>query len=460
MTSLAHKMADFVFSLRYEDLPAPVVAAARRHLADSLACMVGAFHAEAVKAVRRYALSLGGRPEATLIGTQQKVPAGLAALVNGTMVRYLDANDIFASRGGSDTGHFSDAVPALLALAERHRHSGKELVTCVVAAYELQGALAEAFHFMRRGYHALTQVPWTLPIVAARLMGASPGAAVHACGLSGTTGMVLNSWLKPSAAIPMIKAVAVGLAAQRAVEAAALAALGVTAPEDALETAFARLGPLDSVPAEPGRFDLLGRRWTMTRNILKAYPSQIYTQAAVQAALALRRRGVTAERVETLTLYGHRNVCGGVQGSPQAFAPATREAADHSTPFVMAMALLRGRLTPKEYEGAPWENPEVRALMARIKLVREPERDRALDSEGKLGVRLVARLQDGTTEAVEVGQPKGHPDAPFDENDLLDKMGWLLEGVASSDAPRRLLAACARLETEDDVQALLRACRV
>ena len=302
--------------------------------------------------------------------------------------------------------------------------------------------------------------PWTLAVVASRLLGAEPDAAVHACGLAGATGMVLNTWLRPSPSIPMIKAVAVGLAAQRAVQSAELAALGVTASEDALETTFERLAALHDAPADPDRFDALGERWTTTRNVIKSYPSQISTQAAVEAALALHRAGVRAESVSKLTVYGHNGVCGGVQGSPEAYAPATREAADHSTPFVVAMALLRGRLTAREYEGAPWDTAEYKSLASRIELVREDERDEAHARHGIMGVRLVAELRDGRAEEAVVHQPKGHPDAPMSDDELLAKMTWLLEDVAPGGTPDRIFELCATMSTKDDLDALLAACRL
>ncbi|MBI2359757.1 MAG: MmgE/PrpD family protein, partial [Deltaproteobacteria bacterium] len=195
----------------------------------------------------------------------------------------------------------------------------------------------------------------------------------------------------------------------------------------------------------------LGTRWTTTRNMIKPYPAQLYTQAGIEAALRLYRSGVRADRVRRLTLYGHRNVCGGVQGSPEAFAPTSQEAADHSTPYVVAMALLRGRLTPQEYGGSPWEKSEVKAVMSKIELVRDPERDKALDTEGILGVRLVVELADGRVEETVVHQPKGHPDAPLSDAELLEKMTSLLEGVVSTDTSRRLLDICNRMSTSEDV---------
>jgi 2-methylcitrate dehydratase len=460
LRTCAQIMAEFAFGLSYDSIPREVLAAVRRHLADTMACALGAYNTAAARLVRKYAIEKGGRADATILGTEQKVPAGLAALVNGTMVRYLDANDIFVLSRDGASGHCSDGTPGLLALAEQSQRSGEELLTCLVASYELQGALAETFHFRERGLHPLTSVAWVVPIVAARLIGATPVEAVHACGLSVATSTVLNTWLRPTRTIPMIKSVAVGLVLERILETAALATLGVTATEDAFETAFSCFGSAPESPIDLTPVEQLGRSWRMSRNMIKRYPAQINTQAAIEAALGLYQDGIRADRVRKLLLYGHRNVCGGVQGSPEAFAPASREAADHSTPYVTAMALLRGRLTSREYDGAPWETAEVKALMAKIELIEEPARNRALDAEGMLGVRLVAELTDGHMEEITVRQPKGHPDAPLSDAELLEKMTWLLESLAPVHTPARLLDVCGHLLTISDVKRLVETCKV
>jgi 2-methylcitrate dehydratase len=453
-------MADFVFGLTYSSIPPQVMAAARMYLADSMACAVGACDTAAVQAVMRYAIERGGRSEATIFGTDRKVPARLAALVNGTMVRYLDANDIFVLSRGGASGHCSDGTPGLVGLAERHDRSGAELLVCLVASYELQGALAEMFRFRERGLHPLTQLAWTVPIVAARLLGATVDEAVHACGLSIATGTVLNTWLRPAHTMPMIKSIAVGLVLERVLEAAELATRGVTATEDALETAFSCFSSTGSARVDPLPVEQLGLNWATPRNMIKVYPAQINTQAAIEAVLGLYQNGLRAEAVRKLILYGNRNICGGVQGSPQAFAPASREAADHSTPYVMAMALLHGRLTAQEYEGSPWETSQVKSLMSKIDLVEDPEKNRAFDTEGILGVRLVAELNDGAMNEITIHQPKGHPDAPLSDAELLEKMDWLLEGRAPAQTPMRLLDLCRRLSTAEHVQQLLETCKV
>ena len=162
-------MAEFAFALRYDAIPPEVLAVARRHLADTLACALGAWDAAPVQAVKKYALAQGGRADATILGTGEKVPAALAALVNGAMVRYLDANDIFVLSRGGASGHFSDGTAGILAFAQRYRRSGEELLTCLVASYEIQGALAQTLNFWDRGLHPLTNVAWVAPIVATYL---------------------------------------------------------------------------------------------------------------------------------------------------------------------------------------------------------------------------------------------------------------------------------------------------
>ena len=266
--TLTEAMAEFAFSVGHNDVPEEVERVARTYLADTVACMIGAYDSEPARVLRSWVVEGGSADESTIVGSGYRVATDKAALVNGTMVRYLDANDIMLEPGGRG-GHFSDATPSLLAMAEKHGRSADEFVTCVVASYELQAALNRVFPFMSRGFHALTQVTWVAPILLVWLAGGTRAQAVHAAGLSGATGMVLNTWLKPSRNIPWIKAVSVGMAGQRAVESAEMALLGVTASEDALESAIEALGPTTAEDIDMNGMSHLGDEWYTPRNIIK-----------------------------------------------------------------------------------------------------------------------------------------------------------------------------------------------
>ena len=164
----AATIAEFALGLRYEDLPDDVLRTAVVAIADTLACAIGALDEPGPAILRDYAAAHAALPEATLLGSVERVAAPLAALVNCALARDLDANDLYAGSPGRDTGHFSDAIPALLATAERAGASGRELVTAVVVAYEVQAVLSECYLWMDRGLHSVSQVAWAVPAAAGR----------------------------------------------------------------------------------------------------------------------------------------------------------------------------------------------------------------------------------------------------------------------------------------------------
>ena len=87
---------------------------------------------------------------------------------------------------------------------------------------------------------------------------------------------------------------------------------------------------------------------------------------------------------------------------------------------------------------------EVRELMDRISLMVDEGRDRAYIEKGVLGVRVEAELLDGGREIVEIKQPRGHPEAPFGEEDVVGKLGWL---VGDAGKARRLMELCMGMST-------------
>jgi 2-methylcitrate dehydratase len=455
---LAERMAEFALRLDVGALPWPVVEAATWIVADTLACGIAALEEPGPALLRRYALEHAGAFEATLLGGTERVDLPLAGLVNAALVCDLDANDLYAAPPGKEIGHFSDAIPALLAAAELAGASGREFLAAVVAVYELQAALAEAFHWVQRGLHPVSQVTWAVPPVAGRLLGLSRQQLVSAISLAGTTGgLVLQSWLRPGTELSHLKGVAPGFACQRALEAVQLASRGLTAPPNTLETLFERLpGDVDLTA-----FDRLdgSQRWAVLRTIIKRYPAKIFTQATVAAAASLHREIGSVDEIAVVTVYGHRGVTAGVQGSPGAYTPQTRAAADHSTPFVVAVALRDGDLTPASYRGEPWRDPALLDLMRRIDLVIDPEFERAFHQEGVLGCRVVVELLDGRRLEATIRQPPGHPDVPLSREELLTKLRGLVEPQLGSGATERLLTAAEELPAAVDVSGLLDACR-
>ncbi|MGA7671924.1 MAG: MmgE/PrpD family protein [Nitrolancea sp.] len=455
---LSEIVAGFARELSYEELPDEVIAAALTAISDTLGCAVAAVDEPGPRILRDYAMRQSGFHGATLLGESAKVDPSLAALVNCSLARDLDANDLYAGTPGRDTGHFSDAIPALLAVAEASGASGRELITAVVIAYEVQAVLAESYLWMKRGLHSVSQVTWALPAAVGRLLGLQQEQIISAIGLAGTTGgLILQSWLRPSPSLPLIKGGAPGFAAKQALESTELARLGFTAPPDALETLFDRL-PSE---ADMSAFQNLVKpyRFTTARNMLKRYPAQIYTQAAVQAALAIHPHIEDVDQIAVATVYGHQNVAAGVQGSAGAYSPTTRGAADHSTPFVVAVGLRDGDLSPQSYEGEPWREEALLDLMRRVDLVIDPEFQRGFDERGEFGCRLVVELLDGRRFEETVRQQRGHPDNPLSREDLLAKMRAFADWKLGAGAAERIHDVVQALPEADRVDEVVGSCR-
>ena len=109
-------MADFALELIYEDLPDEVIEEVKRYLYDSIGCAFGGYQDHDVKGLSDIYTDMGGKQEATLIGSGMKLPAANATFINSLMVRALDYNDIYWK---DDPSHPSDLIPAALAMGER-----------------------------------------------------------------------------------------------------------------------------------------------------------------------------------------------------------------------------------------------------------------------------------------------------------------------------------------------------
>jgi 2-methylcitrate dehydratase len=456
MTLISERLARFSANLQLADVPAVVTATTIRLLADTLGCAIAASvepNARAIDIVVDYATRDRARQEATIIGRDWKTSLRSAALANCTMARYLDANDIYMPISGSlsGSGHFSDAIPALIAAAEKSNVSGAALLEAIVVSYEIQASLADSMPWLDLGLHSVSQVSVAVALAAGRLLGLNEIQLAHSASLAITSGLFLQSWLKPSDDVPAIKGGAPGLAAERGITCAELAAAGFTGPLDAFETFYARFGTGEV--ASDHCFERLGQEWFTPRNAIKAVPAQIYTQAVVQCARQLYCDGLRLNALRALTVYSNDGACARVQGSPGAFRPASREAADHSTPFVTVMTLRDGNISALTYHDEAWLSENILSAMARVTLVVDEGWSARLEQSGLLGAEIVAEDDDGRKYAARIDQFRGHPDNPISREELGGKLTSLCAGESDLDPNMgtKLLEICEALPASPDV---------
>ena len=148
MDATTRRLVDFALAYRFEDLPASTVHAAKARLLDSIAVGLAAYAAPPVRILRKTAPHVRGHWKATLWGTRDQTTPDIAALVNGSMVRYFDLNDAYRTL---DASHPSDNLPGLMAVVEALGLSGRDLILAAFIRTRFSAASLTVSPSMRQG---------------------------------------------------------------------------------------------------------------------------------------------------------------------------------------------------------------------------------------------------------------------------------------------------------------------
>jgi len=180
--TLAHQLADYACALRFEDLSKQVVHEVKRRVIDSLGCALGAWNEEPCAIARKVASDFSAKQGSTIIGTGHKAPPDWAAFANGCCIRYFDYNDTYLSK---EPAHPSDNIAAALAVAESVGASGRELITAIALAYEVQCRFCDAASIRARGWDHVTYGAFSTALACAKLMKLDPKRTSHAVNMAG-----------------------------------------------------------------------------------------------------------------------------------------------------------------------------------------------------------------------------------------------------------------------------------
>src|SRR5436190_23460568 len=164
--TLAHQLANYACSLRFEDLSREVVYEVKRRVIDSLGCALGAWKEEPCVIARRVAAEFSAKRGSTIFGTNHQAPPDWAAFANGCAIRYFDFNDTYLSK---EPAHPSDNISAALAVAESAGTTGPELITAIGLAYEVQCRLCDAASMRARGRDHVTYGTFSTAAASAKL---------------------------------------------------------------------------------------------------------------------------------------------------------------------------------------------------------------------------------------------------------------------------------------------------
>jgi 2-methylcitrate dehydratase len=418
----------------------------KRRLVDSMACALGGYASEPVAIARRLATAASGKPAARVLVSGETTSMEMAAFANTAMVRYLDCNDTYVSKG---SGHPSDMIPAVLAVAEAHHAGGMDTLVALAAAYEVYTALADVINLRERGWDQGVFVVLGAAAGAAKLMGLTPAQTGDALSIA-VTGSVPTRQTR-SGELAMWKGCATAAAARSGVFAALLAREGMTGPTAAFE---GRHGVWEQVsgPFQLGRLGGGETPFGVERSNLKFFPAEYHSQAPLALALALREK-VRAEDIEAIHVETYHMAWSEIGSEPEKWDPRTRETADHSLPYLLAAAWLDGRITPASFAEARIRDPRLRELMRRVTVAENPEFTRQFPA--RLESRMEVLARDGRRLAEATAWPKGHAKNPMSDADVDRKFTDLCGDLLAPARRDALRAALWELERAPDVGAVL-----
>jgi 2-methylcitrate dehydratase len=440
------RLGAFAANASFDQLSEAGVEALKLRVLDSLGTALGALDAEPVAHVRELVEDFGGARHCSLIGGGRSAP-DRAAMLNGALVRYLDFNDAYLAPG--ETCHPSDNVAPVLAACQYAGAGGRDFLAALAVAYQVQCRLSDVAPVRAHGFDHVTQGAYAVAAGVSRALGLDPARAANAIAIAGTSLNALR--VTRTGELSHWKGLAYPATAFGATHAAFLAARGITGPREVLE---GNKGFMDAIA---GRFELDWEREDLeavTRTVLKRFNAEIHSQSAIEALLELRsQHHLHAREVERIELdtfqVAYDIIGGGEEGEKRSVAK--KEEADHSLPYLLAVALLDGQVLPEQYLPQRIVREDVQRLLRRVEVRPDAELSRRFPAEHACRLRI--RLRDGRLLERSKSDYEGFHTRPMGWETVVAKFERLSAPFADEQLRQRTIDAVARLE-QIDIQEL------
>ena len=438
---LTRRLARFIVSSRFDDLPDPVRHEARRTLLNWVGCAIGGSpHATVVNAIA--ALSpFFGPAQATLIGRRERPDVLHAALINGISSHVLDFDDTHIETAI----HLAAPVaPAVLTLLEHRPASGRELINALTVGIETElriGTAVTPAHY-QAGWHITgTAGVFGSAAAAGRLLGLEEQQMCWALGLAAAQPVGLQEMFGS-----MTKSFHPGRAAQNGLTAALLAGSGYTASERALE---APRGWLKVLSSACNLFAFASEDWGILANSYKPFACGLVVHPVIDGCLRLRGRGLDPDSIERIELAVHPRVL-----DVTAIAdPRTGLEGKFSVNHAAAVAIIEGAAGERQFSDEMVRAPAIAALRARVFATVDP-------SLGKAQARVAILLKNGERLSVFVEHAIGSVENPMSDRMLEDKFRTLAEGVLPAAQSDRIVDLCWSVDKLTDAGHLARSAGV
>lgn len=450
MTTIVETLADYAENLRYEDLPADVVHQTKRLVMDSIGCALGGYRSEPARIAREMATSVTAPRGASLLGSGERSSPDLATFANGVMIRFMDFNDGYTSNG--ESGHPSDSLAAALTVADLMHRNGRDLIAATVLAYEVFCRICDFVDLKPLGFDHVTVGGMASTAAAAKLLGLTGDKLRHAFNLGIAPNVALYQTRIGN--VSMWKGCAYANASRNAVFAALLAERGMTGPSPVFEGLG---GYFKAVTRQTFELTAMGgseHPFKIMQCLMKRFPLGQYSQTVAEAAIEVRQHIASIDDIEEVHVETLQTAIRLMAGDAQKWEPETRETADHSMPYTVAVGLMHGDAGEEYFEDEHIRDPRLRALARKVTVSEWDEANRRMPQA--MLCRVTIRTKDGRKHEASVEYHRGHWRNPMTDAEVEAKFRKLALHALKPAQVDELAACLWHLEQLQDVGELMR----
>jgi 2-methylcitrate dehydratase PrpD len=453
---ITQEVSSFVAKARFGDLPEQAVKLARGFILDGLGVALAGSTDECARIVQAQIRQTGGKAEASILGTTMMAPAAKAALANGVAGHAMDYDDTQLSTSkqavyGLLTHPTTPVLAAVLAMGEREKITGRELVLAYILGVEVECRIADAIHprHYQEGFHSTATMGGLGAAVAVgKILRLKEEKLIQTLGIAAS----MASGLRENFGT-MTKPLHAGRAAENGVTAALLAQAGFTSATNILE---ARRG---FYQAMAGGYDeskisgRLGRPYFMIDPgiSIKPYPSGSLSHPAQDLILDLvKRHELGADDIEQIEVGTNSNV-------PNALIypmPKTALEGKFSIPFCMAIAVLERKAGIVQFQDRKVRDKRVIEMMKRVTLYIDDELEALGYDQVRSRVRV--KLKNGRLIEGRYDVARGHPEKPMSWTELSEKFRDCAELVLPRQRVEEAIGLVARIEQHKTLKPLLK----
>jgi 2-methylcitrate dehydratase PrpD len=424
-------IAQFIATLRYEDIPPEVVARIKLLILDSLGCALYGSALEWSRILRRTLAQVDTTAGCRVWGTSERLSAPHAALVNGTLIQSFELDDVHR-QGVLHVGAVT--LPPLIAVTElRPSLTGRDFLRAAVAGYEIGPRVGKCMgpQHIGQGWHSGATVGvFSAAAGAAAALGLDAERAVHALGIAGTQ----SAGLMAAQYGAMVKRMHAGRAAQSGLYGALLAANGFTGIADVFESPYG--GFCTTFSRSNDRFDLnelssgLGREWETLRVSLKFYSCVGSNHTTLDAIRMMQEKiPFGPDDVDEIVVHGSHVT---VEHVGWPYEPQGLTSAQLNLPFCVATLLLEGDVFVGQFSDEVVNDKNRIALSRKVRVVHDPSITER-GSNYRHMVRVDVKLKDGTRLEETVEAPRGSERSFASEADIVGKFMKLATHTVARD---------------------------